>query len=279
MGRLGAHVSIAGGISNSVVRAGQILCDSFQIFTRNQRQWTPPPLDEEEARMFREGLGSTTMGPVLVHGSYLLNPASDREEIRRKTFSALVDELERCNRLGLERLVIHPGSHLGNGIETGISLVSEMLDRVFEVTTSVKVLLETTAGQGNGIGSKIEELAEIIRSTEDGSRLGICLDTCHMFSAGFDLTTEEGYGKTMDRIESIIGIERILGIHLNDSNNALGSRKDRHANIGEGEMGLDPFRFLVNDHRLENIPMILETPGDLDSYRSEIQLLRSLKAD
>ncbi len=276
MGRLGAHVSISGGVSNSIRRALDLELDTFQIFSRNQRQWMPPPLTEDDIFSFREGLKRTSLGPVLVHSSYLINLANPDEKGRKRSLLALADEMTRCSCLGLDRLVLHPGSHKGSGVEVGIKNISRYIDEADSMVENnpPKVLLETTAGQGNSVGSTFQELSRIIESTDH--KTFICLDTCHMHAAGYDLTSKNAYDSTMKELDSIIGREKVLGIHLNDSIKNMGSKVDRHTNIGEGTLGVEPFGYLLNDGQFKDVPMILETPGGEEGYGKDLSLLRSL---
>jgi deoxyribonuclease-4 len=276
MGRLGAHVSISGGVANSVRRALELELDTFQIFSRNQRQWMPPPLAQDDIFSFRKGLKRTSLGPVLVHSSYLINLANPDEKGRERSLLALVDEMTRCSFLGLDRLVLHPGSHKGSGVQAGIENIANCIDKAYSMVEDnpPKILLETTAGQGNGIGSTFQELSGIMDRTAE--RTFVCLDTCHMHAAGYDLLSRETYDSTMKELDSIIGRERVLGIHLNDSIKAMGSRVDRHTNIGEGTLGIEPFGYLLDDAEFKDVPMILETPGGEEGYRKDLSLLRSL---
>ncbi len=284
MGRLGAHVSVSGGVANSVQRALDLDLMTFQIFSRNQRQWTPPPLPDDDVNSFKGSLNETSLGPILVHASYLINPASPDEKMRDRSVSALADELGRCSSLGLERLVLHPGAHKGSGKEEGIRNIGRTIDeaysRLHETHENIQmvptVLLETTAGQGTGLGSTFSEIGDMIGATSRDNRPGVCLDTCHMHSAGYDLLTKGSYMAVMDDLEGSLGSENVLGIHLNDSLRELGSHIDRHANIGEGTMGTEPFRLLLNDNRFFNTPMILETPGGDEGYEKDLSVLRSL---
>ncbi len=284
MGRLGAHVSVSGGVANSVHRALDLDLMSFQIFSRNQRQWTPPPLPSDDINSFKVSLNETSMGPVLVHSSYLINPASPDEKMRDRSISALADELGRCISLGLDKLVLHPGAHKGSGKEEGIKNIGRTINEAYsrlhdnhENTKKIpKILLETTAGQGTGLGSTFSEISDMIGITSRENSPGVCLDTCHMHSAGYDLLTEGSYMAVMEDLEGSLGSENVLGIHLNDSLRELGSHIDRHANIGEGTMGIEPFRLLLNDNRFVNTPMILETPGGEDGYKKDLSILRSL---
>ncbi len=282
MPKLGAHVSIAGGVHNSIARALEIGCDTFQIFTKNQRQWNAPPLKEEDIVSFKKQLLDSGIGPVIAHDSYLINLGAINEDSFERSVNTFIDELKRCHFLDVCYLVTHPGSHLGEGEDKGIKRIAEGIDTAWsslekEVNDpSVSILLETTAGQGTNIGYKFEQLAEIIERCSIPKKIGVCLDTCHIFAAGYDLTTEDGYGSTMDQFYSMIPKEKLKAIHLNDSKKEIGSRVDRHDNIGDGKIGLDGFRMLMNDDRLKSVPFILETPGGDEAYKKNLGLLRSL---
>ena len=256
-------------------------CESFQIFTRNQRQWTPPPLSKDDADSFRRELNRTDMGPVIAHGSYLINPASTDDTVKDRSTEALLDELARCHLLGIGYLVIHPGSHRGEGIQTGVEAVSSFLDRVYgrieHINDPPMTLLETTAGQGKGIGHSFDQLSRMIDGVEHNENIGICLDTCHMHSAGYDIVTENGYCQVITEIKDMIGLDKVKGIHLNDSKKERGSRVDRHEKIGSGTIGTKAFSNILNDNSFKKVPMILETPGGEENYRKEIQFLMSLR--
>ncbi len=280
---LGAHVSIAGSISRSVARAKDIGCETFQIFTKNQRQWIAPPLDEDDVSEFRTLLSRSGMGPVIAHDSYLINLGAPKDEVFERSVEAFTDELERCSKLGIGFLVTHPGSHVGSGDDNGISRIAEGLEMAwsrFECSPSAEerpmVLLETTAGQGTNIGHTFDQLAMIMERTGIKEHIGICFDTCHAYASGYDITTRETYRETMSSLEKAIGMDRLKAVHINDSKKELGSRVDRHSNIGEGMIGLEGFRQLLNDIRLEDVPMILETPGGDEAYMKNLELLRSL---
>lgn len=275
---------MAGGIRNSVKRAVDLGCESYQIFTKNQRQWKAPPLDPVEISEFRKELDKTGIGPLISHDSYLINLAAPKPEVFKRSVDAFSDEIGRAEIVGAEFLVIHPGSHLGEGIDTGIKRIAEGIDlawsRYLDSSGSGKttrILLETTAGQGTSIGFEFNHLMHIIDLTSIPDRIGVCLDTCHVFAAGYDISTPEGYENTMDDLISIVGQERICAFHLNDSKKGLGSRVDRHENIGDGMIGTTAFKLLVNDTRFTDTPMILEIPGDDEMYRKNIDLLGSLK--
>jgi len=279
---LGAHESIAGGLQQAFDRIQQVGGESLQIFTRNQRQWKAPPLTDEEITAFKQARSAVDEMPVASHASYLINLGSSQEEQARKSVTAFVDELQRCARLGIPHVVFHPGSHGGAGIETGLANVTANLDQVIEAAgddcVPVTILLETTAGQGTGLGYRFEELARILEKSKYPDRLGICVDTCHIFAAGYDIRTPESYAATFAEFERLIGIERIRFFHLNDSKKELGSRVDRHEHIGRGCIGLAGFRELLRDPRFSRHPMTLETPKgkDLAEDRENLAVLRSL---
>ncbi|MGA1822806.1 MAG: deoxyribonuclease IV [Thermoplasmatota archaeon] len=281
---MGAHVSVAGGIGNSIERAEDIGCESFQIFTKNQRQWRAPPLDQKEISAFRKDLEISGMGPLISHDSYLINLAAPDPGVFRRSVDALSDEITRAEAVGADFLVVHPGSHLGEGIRNGIGRIAEAIDIAWSghedppiPGKGTMILLETTAGQGTSVGFEFSHLTDIIELTSIPDRLGICFDTCHAFAAGYNISSAEGYEKVMDDLLAVAGRDRIRAFHLNDSKKGAGSRVDRHENIGEGMIGIGAFELLVNDRRFESIPMILETPGGDEMYRKNIELLKSLR--
>jgi deoxyribonuclease-4 len=276
---LGAHESVARGIHLAFDRIQDAGGNALQIFTRNQRQWNPAPVSQEEQQLFTAAWQKHGNMPVASHASYLINLASGKPDLVKKSITAFADELKRCELLNLSLVVIHPGSHGGDGVETGISRFTENLDRALEIADNeVMVLLETTAGQGTGLGSRFEELAAILEGSQYPEKLGACIDTCHIFAAGYDIRSEESYQATMDEFDTLVGIQRIKFFHLNDSKKGLGSRVDRHEHIGQGEIGLDGFRNLLNDPRFTDHPMTLETPKgkDLQEDRDNLATLRSL---
>ncbi|MEN8199963.1 MAG: deoxyribonuclease IV [Thermodesulfobacteriota bacterium] len=276
---LGAHESVAGGLHLAFTRIKEVGGTALQIFTRNQRQWNPAPVTEEERGLFAAAWEESDHIPVASHASYLINLASGKSELVEKSIAAFVDELKRCDLLDIPKVVIHPGSHGGDGGEEGLSRFTANLDRVLEgADNQVRVLLETTAGQGTGLGSRFEELAAIIAQSKYPEKLGVCVDTCHIFAAGYDIRSPESYRSTMDSFDALVGIERIEFFHLNDSKKGLASRVDRHEHIGKGEIGLEGFRNLLNDPRFGNHPMTLETPKgkDLQEDRDNLEILRSL---
>jgi len=278
---LGAHESVAGGLHLAFDRIAKAGGEALQIFTRNQRQWHAPPLTEEEIALFRGKWEEAGWMPVASHASYLINLGSSREKQAEDSIRAFAGELQRCDILGIPWAVIHPGSHGGAGIEGGLENVARHLDRVFELAggrSKVTVLLESTAGQGTGLGSRFEELAWIIGRSRFTDRLGVCFDTCHVFAAGYDLRGEDAYDQTMAEFDRTVGIARLQFFHLNDARKNLGSRVDRHEHIGRGMIGLEGFRPLLNDRRFAAHPMTLETPKgeDLAEDRENLRRLRSL---
>ncbi|MCO5175363.1 MAG: deoxyribonuclease IV [Thermomicrobiales bacterium] len=278
--RLGAHMSIAGGYDKAVERAHSVESDALQIFTKNQNQWKAKPIDPDAATRFKAALEEYQIGPVVAHDSYLINLASPKDELWEKSIAAFRDELERCDLLGVPYLVTHPGSHTGSGTEAGIARIIEAMNRVHEEAPDIKAitLLETTAGQGSNLGSTFEELRAMLAGIHDRSRVAICFDTCHIFVAGYDIRSQEAYAETMSQFDSLIGIDQIKAIHLNDAKQPHGSKKDRHHLIGQGTIGVCGFWHLMNDARLEGVPGLLETEkgNDLAEDREAIALLRSM---
>ncbi len=275
---LGAHVSISGGIHKAPKRGRDLGCDVIQVFSKNQMQWKAKPLTEEETEEFKKNIKKYDIKDVVIHTSYLINIGSPDEEKLKKSQDALIDEFYRASQLDIPYVVLHPGSHMGKGEEVGLSIIKDSINYIFDITKDLKtmLLLETTAGQGSNLGYRFEQIAYLIENTKDKERIGVCLDTCHIFAAGYDIRTKEAYDNTMKAFDDIIGLSKLRAIHLNDSKNDLGTRKDRHEHIGKGYIGLDGFKFIVNDERLQNIPMILETPGGDKYYKENLELLRSL---
>ncbi len=276
---LGAHVSIAGGISKSVERAKKIGCESLQIFTKNQMQWRIPVLKDKEVIKFKEEVVKSKILPATVHSSYLVNIASPNKKTRNMSIKDLIEDVLRAEKLGIKYLVFHPGAHKGKGEKYALDAIVEGLNEVVEKTfySNVKLLLETTAGEGTNVGYKFEHLSYILNRVKKPDKVGICVDTCHIFAAGYDLREKHSYKMTMKQLKEIIGFENIKAFHLNDSLRGLGSRIDRHAEIGKGEIGISAFEFLVNDPNFSEIPGILETPGGEDGYRRNIEILKKLR--
>ncbi len=276
---VGAHVSAAGGVFNAPLNAMNIGARAFALFTKNQRQWNAKDLDVSTIDAFKENLEKSGIHPrhVLPHDSYLINLGHPEEEKRNKSLDAFIDEVHRCELLGLEKLNFHPGSHLKK-IEVLLCLdrIAEAMNMTLDQTQGVTLVLENTAGQGSNLGWKFEHLAHIIDKVEDKSRVGVCIDTCHMFTAGYDIRTKEAYDISMAEFGNIVGFEYLQGMHLNDSKPDLGSHVDRHESIGKGKIGLEAFRYIMNDERMDDIPLILETI-DETIWAQEIALLYSLQ--
>ena len=280
---LGAHMSIAGGVGNALLEGKKVDCDAIQIFTKSSRQWASKPYSKEEIELFHINRKETGIGVVVAHDSYLLNMGSPDAALRSRSVAAFIDELERCEVLGVTHLIAHPGSHVGAGELAGIKTIAKSLDEVHKACPGygVKVTLEITAGQGSNLGYRFEQIANIIDATQKSDRLRVCFDTEHAFAAGYDLRTRDGYERTFGEFDEIIGIERLAAFHLNDSKKEFNSRVDRHEHIGKGFIGVEAFRMLMNDKRFWGLPMCLETPKgpDLQEDRENLELLRSLIRD
>jgi deoxyribonuclease-4 len=277
---LGAHESIAGGMFKAFDRAQSVGCESLQIFVKPNRAWAVKPLTDEDIERFKARAEESGIQPVVGHASYLLNLGTPDEELWTKSRDTLILELQRCEALGVGYLVLHPGAHVGSGEEAGLTRVAQALGQVHASTPgfSARILLETTAGQGTSLGYSFEHLAWLLSHTPEGERLGVCLDTCHVFAAGYELRTQQGYTDTIETFDHVIGLDRLKALHLNDSKGDLGSRKDRHEHIGKGHIGLDGFGHVMNDPRLAGLPGLLETPKgkDLREDRENLATLRSL---
>ena len=274
---VGAHVSASGGVYNAVDNALAIGAKAFALFVKNQRQWTAKPLDEKTIAKFKEKLEASGIEPkhVLPHDSYLINLGHPEDEKWEKSKNAFLDEVHRCEQLGLVKLNFHPGSHLKKiSEEECLDRIAEAMNWTLENSESVSLVIENTAGQGSNLGYKFEHLAYLIDKVKDKSRVGVCIDTCHMFTAGYDIRTKEAYEKTWKEFDEIVGFEYLQGMHINDSKPPLGSRVDRHHSLGKGEIGLDAFRFIMNDPRMDDIPLVLETI-DESLWPEEIKLLYS----
>lgn len=277
---LGAHVSIAGGLPNAIERGLDMACEAIQIFVKNNSRWLGKALMDEEVQAFRSARAESSIGPVIAHASYLINLAALDPVTLDRSLAALADELNRCHRLGLDGLVLHPGAHVGAGTEAGLDRVIASLDSVFGgLPASPPLPLEITAGQGTVLGSSVDELATIVDGVAHPDRLGVCLDTCHAFAAGYALDQPAGYEAFFDEIDSLLGLGTVGAIHLNDSVGSLASHRDRHANIGQGEIGTELFARLVGDSSLASIPMILETPrwDNGAGHRADLELLRRFR--
>ena len=282
MALLGAHMSIAGGYYKAVERAAEAGCDVVQVFTKNNNQWRAKPITDEDVERFRAALEETGIGHTLSHDSYLINLGSPDDAMWKKSREAFIVELERAAALRIPYVVMHPGSFTESSEEAGIARIVAAFDNVHKATKQLNVgcLLETTAGQGSNLGWRFEQLAAILSGVADSSWLGVCVDTCHVFAAGYPLAPRKAYQATFDEFDRVVGLDRIRAFHVNDSKRELGSRVDRHAHIGEGALGLEPFRLLVNDERFADIPMYLETPkGERDGEdldRMNLATLRGL---
>jgi deoxyribonuclease-4 len=278
----GSHLSTSGGVDKALARGEELNLESLQLFSKNERQWNARLLDPEVVQRFHDEVARTGITKLVVHDSYLINLASPKPDILEKSIPAFADELNRCDVLGIPHLVTHPGAHTGSGVDAGIARFARSLNEIFGSMPESKTitLLETTAGQGTSLGRSFEEIAAIIDQVEDKPRVGVCLDTCHIFAAGYDYRTPELYAETMAQFDSVIGLDRLKVIHLNDSKQPFGSNKDRHNHIGDGEIGLEGFRQFVNDSRLDGIPGILETEKDDagDNDRRNIATLKGLVA-
>ncbi|MEA2104395.1 MAG: deoxyribonuclease IV [Candidatus Cloacimonadota bacterium] len=278
MKRIGAHVSIGGGVENAPLHANEIGAKAFAIFTKNQKRWNAKPFTKENITKFKKNCTKFGYQPeqILPHDGYLINLGQPEKIKLEKSRNAFLDELQRCEQLGLKYLNFHSGNHL-NQIprEDCLKRIAESVNICLDKTNYVTAVIENTAGQGTSMGSTFEEIAFIIQHIENKERIGVCLDTCHLFSAGYDLRTEETYQNTMKQFDELIGFEYLKGMHLNDSKKPFGEHKDRHESIGKGEIGLAAFRFIMNDTRIDEIPMILETP-ETEIWEEEIKLLYSL---
>lgn len=276
----GAHVSAAGGVENAPLAALAIGANAFALFTKNQRQWVSAPLTEKSIEAFKANCTKANISPehILPHDSYLINLAHPEEEPLAKSRTAFIDEMTRCEQLGLKLLNFHPGSTLKKiSEEDALARIAESINIALQRTSSVTAVIENTAGQGSYLGYRFEHLAAIIEQVEDKSRVGVCIDTCHAFSAGYDLSTAEASEKTWADFNAIVGFNYLRGMHLNDDMKALSSRVDRHAPLGDGTIGLECFKYIASDSRFDNIPLILETP-EPERWSEEIELLRSYAA-
>ncbi|QOP41980.1 deoxyribonuclease IV [Sulfurimonas marina] len=287
---VGAHTSASGGVYNAITNAQEIGAKAFALFTKNQKRWDAKPFDAKTLDKWFETLEASGIQPkhILPHDSYLINLGHPEEEKLQKSRTAFIDELQRCEILGLDRLNFHPGSHLVKlsakekkdpqrvaEVENEcLDVIAESINIALDKTSGVKAVIENTAGQGTNLGYKFEHLARIIDKVEDKSRVGVCIDTCHMFTAGYDIRTREAYDKTWGDFDRIVGREYLSGMHINDSKPPLGSRVDRHHSLGLGEIGLDAFKFIMNDERMDDIPLVLETI-DESIWKDEIALLYS----
>ncbi|HUP45395.1 MAG TPA: deoxyribonuclease IV [Thermoanaerobaculia bacterium] len=273
---IGAHISTKGGLHTAFERAAIVGAQSMALFAKNSNQWKGKVLTGDDCALFAE---KRTLAPVLSHASYLINLATTNEEFHRKSLLAMADELDRAERLGIHAVVLHPGAHMGAGAAAGLDQIARSFDQIHAATEGFRVvtLLETAAGQGSCLGCTFEELGTIISLVDDKSRLSICVDTCHVFAAGYEIRTREGYEAMVAEIDAHVGLDKVGAFHLNDSKKPLGSRVDRHQHIGDGEIGLEAFRMLLNDRRFEGIAKLIETPKNED-HSWDIRNLRTLRS-
>jgi len=278
MDLLGAHVSIAGGIFNAPERGVQTGCGVIQLFTQNSNQWKGKAVTDQDAALFKEKLAASGLREVVCHDIYLINLASAPGDVQDKSIAAFREEMERCARLGIQKIIMHPGSHNGDGEEVGIRRICEAFDLLFSLVPQFtgKVLLENTAGQGTNLGYRFEHLQAIIEGTSHRDRFGVCFDTCHAFAAGYQIADRDGYRRTFEEFEKTIGLSKLLAFHLNDSKKGLGCKVDRHEHIGAGALGLEPFRFILNDPNFAQVPKFIETPKEDGMDEQNLKLLRSL---
>ncbi|MDE1820467.1 MAG: deoxyribonuclease IV [Euryarchaeota archaeon] len=281
---LGAHISISGGIDQAPVEARKLGCDVMQVFSKNQQQWTANPLRPEVVERFRVNVKEQRIQSVGIHTSYLINLGSPQPSLQERSRAAFKEEIERAEALGATHLIFHPGAHTGSGEAAGLASIASGVRWALEATggCKVRVLLEIAAGQGTTLGCSFEQLAHLLTSIDAPQRTGVCIDTCHLFACGYDFRSEKDYRATLEKLEDTVGVKNVFAFHLNDALNELGSRVDRHANIGEGNIGLSGFRPFLNDKRFASTPGYLETPlkGDkarpYASYETDLKTLRSL---
>jgi len=275
----GAHESISGGVFNAIERGQTATCDIIQMFNKSNSQWRAKKIEQAELDKYFEMIKETGVTVATSHSSYLINIASPDKELNEKSYKSLKDEMERCEMLKIPNLVLHPGSHVGTGEDEGIKRIIKNLNRLFKElkNNSVCILLETTAGQGSNLGYTFEQIAEMIDGAKIQDQIGVCLDTCHIFAAGYPISDLKEYKNTMKKFDDIIGIDKLKIIHMNDSKKEFGSRRDRHEHIGKGHIGIEAFRNIVNDKKLKNIPMILETPKE-EELKEDIENLKVLRS-
>ena len=282
--QLGAHMSIAGGVSRALDQAAAVGSNAVQVFTKNNRQWHGPPVDAADVARWQEQMPALGIGYAVSHASYLINLASPKDDLWEKSMAAQRDEIQRANAYAIRHVVLHPGAHTGGGVEFGVQRVADALNRIHAETPGcegVVTCLEAMAGQGSCMGRSLQELRAIIEQVEARARVGVCLDTCHVFAAGYDLRTADAYEQFMDQVELELGLNQVCVWHFNDSKGALGSHLDRHTHIGDGQIGSDGFHYILNDPRWEGTPVIIETPKDetLDEDRMNLARLATLLND
>lgn len=276
---IGAHVSAAGGVENAPINAHEIGATAFALFTKNQRQWKARPLTDKTIKAFKENCLKYGYLPcqILPHDSYLINLGHPEKEALQKSRDAFLDEMQRCEQLGLDRLNFHPGSHLKKITEEFcLTTIAESINLALEKTTGITAVIENTAGQGSNLGFAFYQIRKIIDQVKDKNRVGVCIDTCHAYSAGYDIKSKEGFEKVFAEFEEVVGFQYLKGMHLNDSKKALGSRVDRHESMGKGTLGFEVFECIMNDYRFDDIPLILETPND-EWWAEEIKILKNMQ--
>ncbi len=278
---IGGHMSIGGGFANIPERAHTIGLKSAQVFTKNQRQWISRPLNMDDVQLYLENMKKFNLEITVAHASYLVNLAAPEDENWEKSINSMVHEMERCSALKIPYLIFHPGAHMGKGEKFGLDRIVKALDKIIEKSDikNVDITLETTAGQGTNLGYKFEQLQYIMEKVSDEKRIKVCLDTCHIFAAGYELRSTKGYEETMQKFDETIGFKKLVTVHLNDSEKALGSRVDRHAQIGYGYIGREGFKNILMDRRFSNIPLILETPGGELLYPQDIKVIKEIMGE
>lgn len=276
---VGAHMSISGGVHKAIELADAVNCSALQIFTKNSNQWRAKPLTDDLVEQFNEARADSPIRAYVGHTGYLINLASPKDDVHEKSMASLIDELIRAGQLGLSDLVIHPGSHLNEGEEYGINKIADSVNKVFEATPDVttRLALEITAGQGSHLGYKFEQIAGMIEKIDAKARLSVCFDTCHAFAAGYDLRDRKSFLATFSEFDKTIGLQNLKVFHVNDCKKPLGSRVDRHEHLGDGELGLEPFKLLMQDKRFVDIPKILETPKGDDQVGNDTRNLDILR--
>jgi len=275
---LGGHVSVTGGVRNAPERARAVTCDCMQIFSKNQMQWASKPLDLEDAEQYKVNMGAHGIRETVIHDSYLINLGSPDKALLKRSREAFLDEVVRAKHLGVRNLIFHPGAHMGAGEQVGLKRIADSLNWVRKESGSgdVRFVLENTAGQGTVLGHSFEQIAKVIDMLDDQRNVGVCFDTCHGYVAGYDVRSNDGYEKTFEIFDEVLGVEMMSAMHINDSKGKQGSHLDRHEQIGKGFLGLECFKHFMNDDRWEGIPMVLETPEGEKGYKQELKTLRSL---
>jgi len=275
---IGGHMSIGGGFRDAPARARDIGLDAMQVFTKNQRQWIAKPLNMEDVHGYMENMKKYDIKITVAHASYLVNLAAPDDEKFKKSIDSMLHELQRCDILNIPYLVFHPGAHMGKGEKEGLKRIVDGLNSIIDKMENInaRIAIETTAGQGTNLGYKFDHIAYMLDNVSDKSKVKVCMDTCHIFAAGYELRSKEGYEKTMEEFEKMIGFENLKVVHLNDSEKSLGSRVDRHAQIGRGYIGKEGFRNILNDFRFKDIPLILETPGGEALYGEDLKMIKEI---